>query len=108
MEDRIKELEARVSRLEAQPTARAIEMVPIEIEMVPIDELYYGVNRPQKWIDKHPEFTRSIENIKKSIKEVGMLKPLEIDMGNVVQKGNQRLFALREMGWNKLVKCVRT
>ena len=102
MEERLRQIEARLARLEAMN--KKLERVA---ELVDIEELHYGVSRPQSWIDEHPEFIRAVENIKKSIVTEGLKHPLEIDMGNVVQRGNQRLYALRELNWKEPVACVR-
>ena len=66
-----------------------------------VKELVFGVNRPQQWWDKHPEQQKIFEDIKQSIKNNGMKKPLEVTIdkrGHVVEVGNQRLKALLELG----------
>ena len=59
------------------------------------------MNRPQSWWDEHPEQQKIFEEIKESIKNEGMKKPLEVIVnkrGHVVEVGNQRLRALLELG----------
>ena len=68
---------------------------------LPVKELVFGVNRPQQWWDEHPKQQKIFEDIKESIKNEGMKKPLEVTMdkrGYVVEVGNQRLRALLELG----------
>ena len=67
---------------------------------LPVKELVFGVNRPQSWWDEHPEQQKIFEEIKESIKNEGMKKPLEVIVnkrGHVVEVGNQRLRALLEL-----------
>ena len=71
------------------------------IKNLPVKELVFGVNRPQSWWDEHPEQQKIFEDIKESIKNDGMEKPLEVTVdkrGYVVEVGNQRLRALLELG----------
>jgi len=66
-----------------------------------VKELVFGVSRPQQWWDEHPDQETIFQDIKESIKNNGMEKPLEVTMdkrGYVVKKGNQRLRALVELG----------
>ena len=66
-----------------------------------IKELVFGVSRPQQWWDEHPDQETIFQDIKESIKNNGMEKPLEVTMdkrGYVVEVGNQRLRALVELG----------
>ena len=66
-----------------------------------VKELSFGVKRPQRWWDEHPDQQKIFENIKESIKNNGMKKPLEVTIdkrGYVVEVGNQRLRALLELG----------
>ena len=66
-----------------------------------VKELSFGVKRPQQWWDEHPEQQKIFEEIKESIKNEGMKKPLEVIVnkrGHVVEVGNQRLRALLELG----------
>ena len=68
---------------------------------LPVKELVFGGNRPQSWWDEHPEQQGIFEDIKESIKNDGMKKPLEVTIdkrGHVVEVGNQRLRALLELG----------
>ena len=68
---------------------------------LPVKELVFGVNRPQSWWDEHPEQQGIFEDIKESIKNDGMKKPLEVTIdkrGHVVEVGNQRLRALLDLG----------
>ena len=67
-----------------------------------VKELVFGVNRPQQWWDEHPEQQKIFEDIRESIKNDGMEKPLEVTVeknrGYVVEVGNQRLRALLDLG----------
>ena len=66
-----------------------------------VKELSFGVKRPQQWWDEHPKQQKIFEEIKESIKNNGMEKPLEVTIdkrGHVVEVGNQRLRALLELG----------
>ena len=67
-----------------------------------VKELVFGVNRPQQWWEEHPEQQKIFEDIKESIKNDGMEKPLEVTVeknrGYVVEVGNQRLRALLDLG----------
>ena len=67
-----------------------------------VKELVFGVNRPQQWWDEHPEQQKIFEDIRESIKNNGMEKPLEViaekNRGYVVEVGNQRLRALLDLG----------
>ena len=66
-----------------------------------VKELVFGVNRPQRWWNDHPEQQKIFEEIKESIKNEGMKKPLEVTIdkrGHVVEVGNQRLRALLDLG----------
>ena len=68
---------------------------------LPVKELVFGVNRPQQWWDEHPEQQKIFEDIRESIKNEGMEKPLQVTMdkrGYVVEVGNQRLRALLDLG----------
>jgi len=72
--------------------------------MVPVSRLKMGVSRPQAWIDKHPEHTEYQKFLLENIPKEGLHKALEIDRKFVVQVGNQRLEALRKLGW-KFAPC---
>ena len=67
-----------------------------------VKELIFGVNRPQSWWGEHPKQQKIFEDIKESIKNDGMKKPLQVtkqkNKGYVVEIGNQRLRALLELG----------
>jgi len=66
-----------------------------------VKDLLFGVKRPQSWWDEHPDQEKIFEEIKESIRTEGMQNPLEVTMekrGYVVEKGNQRLRALLELG----------
>ena len=66
-----------------------------------VKELVFGVNRPQRWWNEHPEQQKIFEDIRESIKNEGMEKPLEVTVdkrGYVVEVGNQRLRALLDLG----------
>jgi len=67
-----------------------------------VKELVFGVNRPQRWWKEHPEQQKIFEDIRESIKNDGMEKPLEVTVeknrGYVVEVGNQRLRALLDLG----------
>ena len=71
------------------------------MQFLAVKKLVFGVNRPQRWWDEHPEQQKIFEGIRESIKNEGMEKPLEVIMdkrGYVVEVGNQRLRALLELG----------
>ena len=75
-----------------------------------VKELVFGVNRPQSWWDEHPEQQKIFEDIKQSIKNDGMKKPLEVTIdkrGHVVEVGNQRLRALLDLGMTT-APCIIT
>jgi ParB-like chromosome segregation protein Spo0J len=66
-----------------------------------VKELLFGVKRPQQWWDEHPKQQKIFEEIKESIRNNGMEKPLKVTknkQGYVVEVGNQRLKALLELG----------
>ena len=66
-----------------------------------VKELVFGVKRPQQWWDDHPDQQKIFEEIKESIRNNGMEKPLKVTknkQGYVVEVGNQRLRALLELG----------
>ena len=66
-----------------------------------VKELVFGVNRPQQWWDEHPKQQKIFEDIRESIKNDGMEKPLQVTIdksGYVVEVGNQRLRALLDLG----------
>ena len=68
---------------------------------LPVKELVFGVSRSQSWWDEHPKQQKIFEEIKESIKNEGMKKPLEVTIdkrGHVVEVGNQRLRALLDLG----------
>ena len=68
---------------------------------LPVKELLFGVSRPQQWWDEHPKQQKIFEEIKESIRNNGMEKPLKVTknkQGYVVEVGNQRLKALLELG----------
>ena len=76
-------------------------LVSMTNKIVSVKELVFGVNRPQRWWDEHPDQQKIFEDIKESIKNNGMKKPLEVTIdkrGYVVEVGNQRLRALLELG----------
>ena len=71
------------------------------MQFLAVKKLVFGVNRPQRWWDEHPEQQKIFEGIRESIKKDGMEKPLQVTMdkrGYVVEVGNQRLRALLELG----------
>ena len=71
------------------------------LEELSVKELVFGVSRPQQWWDEHPEQQKIFEDIKESIKNDGMEKPLKVTknkQGYVVEVGNQRLRALLDLG----------
>ena len=67
----------------------------VEQIVLPTADLVFGVPRPQRWWDEHPEHRKIFEGIRESIKMEGMKKPLEVlfdpRKGYVVEVGNQRL-----------------
>ena len=82
-------------------SVKMTEKVVSRIELS-VKELLFGVSRPQQWWDEHPEQEKIFKDIKESIKNNGMKKPLEVTVdknrGYVVEVGNQRLRALQELG----------
>ena len=81
-------------------SASMIDKIVSRIELQ-VKELIFGVNRLQSWWDEHPEQQKIFEDIRESIKNEGMEKPLQVTMdkrGYVVEVGNQRLKALLELG----------
>ena len=67
-----------------------------------VKDLVFGVNRPQRWWNEHPKQQKIFEDIKESIKNDGMKKPLKVIVDKngkyVVEVGNQRLRALLDLG----------
>ena len=49
----------------------------------------------------------SIDELMKSISEVGLLQPLTIDTFNQVISGNRRFESIKRLGWNKVEVIVR-
>ena len=77
---------------------------------IDIKRLQFGVNRPEKWWDKHKKHKDFQLKFVKSIRVHGLLNPLsvgnETDDGNyTVTVGNQRLKALQTMDFNS-VPCI--
>jgi len=71
------------------------------ITSIPTKDLLFGVSRPQRWWDEHPDQQKIYEGIRESIKTEGLKKPLEVQKTNkglVVEVGNQRLQALLDLG----------
>ena len=71
------------------------------ITSVAIADLVFGVSRPPRWWDEHPEHRKVFEEIRESIRTEGLKKPLEVkrmNKGLVVETGNQRLQALLDLG----------
>ncbi len=71
------------------------------VKTIPTADLVFGVSRPQRWWDEHPEHRKAFEKIRESIKTEGLKKPLEVkrmNKGLVVETGNQRLQALLDLG----------
>ena len=71
------------------------------VKNIPTADLVFGVSRPQRWWDEHPEHRKAFEKIRESIKTEGLKKPLEVkrmNKGLVVETGNQRLQALLDLG----------
>ena len=71
------------------------------MQFLAVKELLFGVKRPQQWWDEHPDQQKIFEEIKESIRNNGMEKPLKVTknkQGYVVEVGNQRLKALLELG----------
>jgi len=65
-----------------------------------VKELVFGVNRPRQWWNEHPKQQKIFEDIKESMRNNGMEKPLKVikdKRGYVVEVGNQRLKALLEL-----------
>ena len=75
------------------------------IMMIPITKLMFGIKRPQSWWDDHPIHRRRYAEVRESIKNEGLKRPLEVyngvfdgTKGLIVAMGNQRLKALLELG----------
>ena len=71
------------------------------IREIPTADLVFGVSRPKSWWDEHPEQRKIFEEIKESIRNEDLKKPLEVqktNKGYVVEVGNQRLQALLDLG----------
>ena len=67
---------------------------------IPVDKLLFGVSRPYSWWEEHPKQKRIFEKIKKSIKKEGVKNPLTVNQtekGYIVEVGNQRLQALKDL-----------
>ena len=78
------------------------------IMMIPITKLMFGIKRPQSWWDVHPIHGRRYAEVRESIKNEGLKRPLEVFNGTeglIVAMGNQRLKALIELGITE-VPCV--
>ena len=70
------------------------------IRNIPTADLLFGVSRPPRWWDEHPDFVVEYEKVKESIRVDGVHKPLEVrvtNKGYVVEVGNQRLQALLDL-----------
>ena len=75
---------------------------------IDISQLKFGVNRPQSWWDQRPNAVKMKNDLKESVQKEGIRNPLSVrenDKGYVVEVGNQRLQALKELGIQK-VPCV--
>jgi|TARA_R100000656_G_scaffold4338_1_gene6078 hypothetical protein len=71
------------------------------IRNIPTADLLFGVSRPPRWWNEHPEFVVEFKKVRESIKTDGLKKPLEVqktNKGYVVEVGNQRLQALLDLG----------
>ena len=71
------------------------------VKSIPTTDLVFGVSRPPRWWEEHPEHRNVFEKIRESIKTEGLKKPLEVkrtNKGLVVETGNQRLQALLDLG----------
>jgi hypothetical protein len=77
---------------------------------IDVDKLIYGVNRPQSWLDEHPQYVEMQKKLKHDIESKGLLDPLVVeDMGDgfyKVVKGNQRLQAIVDNDLFEEVECV--
>jgi len=68
--------------------------------------------KPMEWIkidqlkewDKNPRkiTPEAFENLKEELRSLGQYKPLLVTLANVVIGGNQRLRAMRELGWEEI------
>ena len=70
------------------------------IRNIPTADLLFGVQRPPNWWDEHPEQRKIFEEIRESIRNEDLKKPLEVqktNKGYVVKVGNQRLQALLDL-----------
>jgi ParB-like chromosome segregation protein Spo0J len=71
------------------------------VKDIPTADLVFGVSRPQRWWDEHPDHRKVFEEIRESVKKEGLKKPLKVkktSKGLVVETGNQRLQALLDLG----------
>ena len=78
---------------------------------VDISKLKFGVNRPQSWWDQRPNAVKMKNDLKESIQKKGIRNPLSVrenDKGYVVEVGNQRLQALKELGIQKVTCLINT
>jgi hypothetical protein len=77
---------------------------------IDIKKLQFGVNRPESWWDKHPNYKEFQKTIIQSIMRNGLKNPLSAENQNddgffVVTVGNQRLQALKTINV-KTAPCV--
>ena len=72
----------------------------MKIEKIKVDEIIPYADNAKL----HPE--RQIEQIRSSILEFGFNDPIAIDENNVVIEGNDRLMAIKDLGF-KEVDCIR-
>ena len=66
----------------------------------PVVDLMFGVSRSYSWWEEHPAQKRIFKKIKTSIKRQGIRNPLTVNQTNkgyIVEVGNQRLQALKEL-----------
>lgn len=70
-------------------------MDELKIEIMSVDELEPYLNNAKI------HTAEQIEQIKKSIKEFGMIDPIAIDKNNEIIEGHGRLIALKELGYKR-------
>ena len=73
-----------------------------------VKKLLFGVSRNKEWWEKFPRRIKMLNKITQSIKEEGLKNPLlvsETEKGYVVEVGNQRLQALKNLGVDKFT-CI--
>ena len=78
---------------------------------IKVEKISYGVNRPQEWIDEHPQFAEMQKRLKWEVEQRGVPDPLVVedavdDGYYVCVKGNQMLMCLKDNKLLEEVDCV--